>query len=340
MSKYRLGFNAEIHKKKAQNLHLVNWESVESAVFHKQYLIIAGFMIFVLLIYMFRLWYLQVLEGAEYRYQSENNRIRIEDIAAPRGIIYDHNGVPLVENRPAFELLLVREDVRNLKQTIDELARLCRTDPKDFYKILDANKSVPKFKPIRLLDDMNRDCLARVEAQLIRLPGVRVQVEPKREYLWDGMAAHLIGYLSEITESELKSPKYENYLAGEDVGRIGVEKAFEKYLHGKRGVRQVEVDAVGRRVRLLDQKLPIPGRNIWLTIDLDVQKTAEDCLRGTTTEQTAMREGQRRGLPATGSQSTANEYAKRFIPQWATGRAQQKWLLSQQTGPLFGSHPQ
>ncbi len=287
MASYPLGSKTGGRKKGSQNLHLVNWESVESAVFFKQYLIIAGFMILVVLIYIFRLWYLQVLEGAQYRYQSENNRIRIVDIPPPRGIIYDRNGVPLVENRPAFELMLVREDVRNLHQTIQELARLCHTDPQDFYKIVAANKDVPRFKPIRLVSDMSRDCLARVEARLIQLPGVMVRVEPRREYLWDGTAAHLIGYLSEITESELKNKKYRDYLAGEDVGRIGVEKAFEKYLHGKRGLRQVEVDAVGRQVRMLDQVLPIPGRNIWLTINIDVQKTAENCLRGTNTDATA-----------------------------------------------------
>ena len=287
MRNYRLGSNVAIHQKKSQNLHLVNWESVESAVFFKQYLVLAGLMILVVLIYIFRLWYLQVLEGPQYRYQSENNRIRIADIPAPRGIIYDRNGVPLVENRPAFELLLVREDVHNMQQTIEELAQLCDTAPEEFYKILAANKSVPRFKPVRLLTDMNRDCLARVEAQLVRLPGVMVRVEPRREYLWDGTAAHLIGYLSEITEAELKNTKYEGYLSGEDVGRIGVEKAFEKYLHGKRGLRQMEVDAVGRQVRLLDQVLPIPGRNIWLTINIDVQKTAEECLRGPGDDQAA-----------------------------------------------------
>ncbi len=119
-----------------------------------------------------------------------------------------------------------------------------------------------------------------MEAQRIRLPGVFIQLEPKREYRWQGTAPHLIGYLSEITETELKSGQYQGYFPGEDIGRIGVESAFEKYLHGKRGGRQVEVDAIGRRIRLLDEVLPIAGKNVWLTIDIQLQKVAESCLEG------------------------------------------------------------
>ncbi len=262
-----------------ENLHLVNWEATETAIFQKQYLLLMAVMLLVLLVYLLRVWHLQVLQGAKYRYQSENNRIRLEDIPAPRGIIFDRNGTPLVENRPAYHLLLVREDVKDMNQTVREVARLCGKNPEDFLNVLEANKNVPKFVPVRLLADIDRDCLAKIEAQRIRLPGVMVQLEPKREYKWNGTAAHLIGYLSEITENELNSEAYQGYYAGEDVGKFGIEKTFEKYLHGKRGGRQVEVDAVGRRMRLLDEALPIPGRNLWLTLDVELQKTAEACLQ-------------------------------------------------------------
>ncbi len=267
-------------KKKSEILHLVNWEVAETTVFQKQYFLLAGLMLLILLVYLLRLWHLQILEGSKYRYQSENNRIRLEDIPAPRGIIFDRNGIPLVENRPAYHLLLIREDVQDMDQTIRELAQLCNKPPEEFFGIVEANKTTPKFMPIRLVADLDRDCLARIEAHKVRLPGVVIQLEPKREYRWNGTAAHLIGYLSEITEAELKSEDYEGYFAGEDIGRFGVESAFEKYLHGKRGGRQVEVDAIGRRMRVLDEVLPIPGRNLWLTIDIEVQKVAESCLEG------------------------------------------------------------
>lgn len=257
---------------------LVNLESAESLSFKKQYIIFFAIMLIVMMIYLARLWYLQVLGGQYYRYQSENNRIRVEDIEAPRGIIFDRNGVPIVENRPAYDLLLVREDVKDLDATVAELARLCGCDPSDLFAIVDAAKGTPKFVPIRLVSDIDRDCLARVEADLIRLPGVEIVVEPKRQYNWDGTAAHLIGYLSQITEKELKSGKYRGYYPGEDIGKMGIEWGFERYLHGVRGHRQVEVDAVGRRVRLLQEQPPVAGHDLWLTIDMDVQRTAESLL--------------------------------------------------------------
>ena len=267
-------------RKKTDNLQLLNWELTETYVFQKQYLILGALTLLILMVYILRMWHLQVLQGATYRYQSENNRIRLEDIPAPRGIIFDRNGVPLVENRPAYHLLLIREDVRDMDQTIRELARLCGRNPTDFWNILEANKQTPRFVPLRLASDLDRDCLARIEARRVRLPGVVIQLEPKREYIWNGTAAHVVGYLSEITEAELKSDQYQGYYPGEDVGKFGVEGAYEKYLHGKRGGRQVEVDAIGRRIRLLDEVLPISGRNLWLTMDIELQRKAEELLEG------------------------------------------------------------
>ena len=257
---------------------LINLENAESQSFKKQYIVFFTVMLLMMMIYLARLWYLQVICGQYYRFQSENNRIRVEDVEAPRGIIFDRNGVPIVANRPAYDLVLVREDVKDLQGTIAELARLCQCDPADLFAIVIASRGTPKFVPIRLVSDIDRDCLARVEAELIRLPGVEITIEPKREYNFDGTAAHLIGYLSQITEGELKSGKYPGYYAGEDIGKMGVEYAFEKYLHGVRGHRQVEVDAVGRRVRLLEEQPPVAGHDLWLTIDMDAQKTAESLL--------------------------------------------------------------
>ena len=267
---------------KLDGLKLINWESGESVSFQKQYMLICAIMLLLMMIYMVRLWHLQVLQGESYRFQSENNRIRIEEIAAPRGIIFDRNGVPIVENRPAYNLVIIREDISDLEGTIRELARLCDRDPDEFFSIIEANKAAPKFVPLRLASDLDRDYLARIEAQRIRLPGVVIQLEPKREYKWNATAAHLIGYLSAITETELKSEKYRGYYPDEDIGKVGIESAFEKYLHGSRGGRQLEVDAAGRRLRLLEEHLPIAGRNLWLTLDMDLQKFAESLLEDKT----------------------------------------------------------
>ncbi|NLI80232.1 MAG: penicillin-binding protein 2 [Deltaproteobacteria bacterium] len=270
------------NSKRSESLLLVNWETAEIAGFQRQYLLLGAVLLLILIVYLLRMWHLQVMQGERYRYQSENNRIRLEDIPSPRGIIYDKNGVPLVENRPAYHLQIIREDVQDIEQTVGELAKLCEKTPEELMAVLEANKQTPKFLPLRLVSDLDRDCLARIEARRVRLPGVYIQLEPKREYKWNGTAAHLVGYLSEITESELKSDTYRGYFSGEDIGRFGVESAFENHLHGRRGGRQVEVDAIGRRMRLLDEVLPIPGRNIWLTIDIELQKAAESYLEGHT----------------------------------------------------------
>ncbi len=266
--------------RKVDGPKLMHVENAESLSFKKQYIVFFAVMLLVMSIYVSRLWFLQVLRGEHYRYESQNNRIRTEDIEAPRGIIYDRNGVPIVENRPAYDLMLVREDVKDLPATIDAVARLCRCDPSDLFAVVKANRETPRFDPIRLVSDMDRDCLARVEAELVRLPGVEIEIEPKREYNFDGTAAHLIGYLSQITEAELKSGKYPGYYPGEDIGKMGVEAAFEKYLHGVRGHRQVEGDAIGRRVGLLEEQPPVAGHDLWLTIDMDAQRAAEAGLAG------------------------------------------------------------
>ena len=132
--------------KKLYGLNLINWDSTDSVFYQKQYILIYAIMLLLMMIYMVRLWHLQVLQGESYRFQSENNRIRIEEIAAPRGIIFDRNGVPIVENRPAYNLVIIREYIGDLEATIKELARLCERDPEEFFSIIEANKATPEVR--------------------------------------------------------------------------------------------------------------------------------------------------------------------------------------------------
>ena len=267
-------------KKLLDALGLVDQENAEPLSFRKHYILFYAFMLLVMIIYMARLWYLQVLRGPYYRSQSEDNSIRIEDVVALRGIIYDRNGVPIVENRPAFDLMIVREHIKDLKATVEELARLCKVAPAQFFSIIKAAKGSPEFVPVCLVSDLDRDSLARIEPQLIRLPGVEIKVEPQRKYIWNGTAAQLIGYVSQITQTQLDSKRYSGYHPGEEVGKVGVDHAFDKYLHGDMGKKDIEVDAVGRKVRVLAEQPPVAGRNIWLTVDIGLQKTAESLLAG------------------------------------------------------------
>ncbi|UCG14458.1 MAG: penicillin-binding protein 2 [Deltaproteobacteria bacterium] len=227
-----------------------------------------------------RLWYLQLIHGETYRSLSEHNRIRIEDIAPTRGIIYDRYGRILVDNRPAFKLAIVPEDVSDLQQTLFHLSQILGVDRGQLSeKIQGAPKGAP-FRPIVLRRDMTRDQLAAVESHRFHLPGVMVQIEPRRSYERPSFAAHLIGYLGEIEEAQLKDRRPQGYKLGDYLGKYGVEMEWEGMLKGKRGGRQVEADAMGRQLRILREVSSRPGRNLVLALDARLQHRAEAVLEG------------------------------------------------------------
>lgn len=239
------------------------------------YLVVSIFVVLLL-----RLWFLQIIRGESYRNLSENNRIRLEDIPPTRGIIYDRHGRILVDNRPAFKLALVPADVGDLKLTLDKLGRILKVEePQLVEKVKSAPRGAP-FRPILLSRDMNRDQVAAVETHRFNLPGVMVQIEPRRSYEMPSFAAHLIGYLGEIEEAQLKEKRHQGYKLGDYLGKYGVETEWEAELKGLRGGRQVEADAAGRQLSVLREVAPQPGHNLVLTLDTQLQLRAENALKG------------------------------------------------------------
>jgi penicillin-binding protein 2 len=232
---------------------------------------------FILLI---RLFYLQVIQGQELRRFSENNCIRLQSTDASRGMIFDRNGILLVDNRPAFDLSIILKDAKPVDRTIEKLAKLIEVPASELMRKIGQNKGVSSYKPILLKQDIGRDALAAVEVRKFDLPGVVVDVKPRRHYIKRQSAAHLIGYLSEINSDELKSGKYPECKGGDFIGKFGVEKVFERFLKGKRGGQQVEVNVVGQVVKVLKTVDALPGQNIYLTIDYILQKKAEELLEG------------------------------------------------------------
>jgi penicillin-binding protein 2 len=226
-----------------------------------------------------RLFMLQVVEGAEYRRLSVNNCIRLQTIDAPRGVIYDRNGALLVDNRPAFHLQIVLKDARPVSETLARLSRYTGISVSRFESAIEAQRGTPDYRPLTLMRDIGRDLLAVVEAYRFDLPGIVVDVQPLRHYLTD-VAPHLIGYLSEIRPDELAGDQFPGARGGDFVGRYGVERSAESILRGKNGGRQVEVDARGQVVRVLERVAPIPGRNVRLTLDLALQRRAEALMAG------------------------------------------------------------
>ena len=226
-----------------------------------------------------RLWFLQLLQGEEMQQRSEHNRIRLQDLPPWRGMILDHQGQVLVANRPSFELVVVLEDVGNIPLLAGRLARLLRLDPQQLTAQLQNGKKAGLHQ-VRVRADLAWEEMARVETFQPELPGVLIQVQPKREYRHKGMACHVLGYLGEISDAQLKSGKLPDYKMGDYLGKCGVELAWEKFLRGQRGSRRIEVDAYGRELGQLDRVVPSPGANIYLTLDNRVQREAEACLEG------------------------------------------------------------
>jgi penicillin-binding protein 2 len=225
-----------------------------------------------------RLFYLQVIQGSELRRLSENNCIRLESIDAPRGLLFDRNGERLVDNRPSFNLAIVVKDARPLEETVRRLAIHLGESPDVLLQTIRKNRSGGSYRPVVIRRDMGRELLAVIEVHKFELPGVVVQVVPRRHYIEEEMAAHFIGYMSEISQEELKSGRYEGCRRGDFIGKFGVEKTYEDLLRGKRGGRQVEVDVTGRVVRVLKTVPAVPGHNIYLSIDKKLQQRTEALL--------------------------------------------------------------
>ena len=227
-----------------------------------------------------RLFYLQVVEGREYRRLSEINSIRLQDIDAPRGLIFDRQGQMLVDNRPSFDLHIILKDAKPLDDTLDRLGRITGLSVTDLEERIRSNRKRGGYTPILLKEDIGRDLLAALEVHKYELPGVVVNISPRRHYLHFDRAAHLLGYMGEISQNELNNLSGSGLKSGDFIGKYGIEKTYENLLRGRRGGRQVEVNATGQVVRVINSVDAIPGQNIVLTIDHDTQIAAENALAG------------------------------------------------------------
>ncbi|UCF57625.1 MAG: penicillin-binding protein 2 [Deltaproteobacteria bacterium] len=259
-----------------------SFDSASVEIFNRRLKIVTLCVIAVFAVLMLRLWFLQILNGPRYRVQSENNRIHLQDIPPFRGMIFDRNGELLVDNRPSYNLYIIPEEIQDREQLLKSLKLLTGLDPESVQIKFDESSHKYPFKPILIKRNMSRSELAVIETNLFNLPGVMIQVNPQRHYIFGSFASHLIGYLGEISESQLDSGKYDDNKAGDLIGKYGVEGEWQKVLHGFRGGEQVEVDAAGRKLRVISRKRPMPGLNVWLTIDTNLQMMAETGLEGKT----------------------------------------------------------
>ncbi|PYN22365.1 MAG: penicillin-binding protein 2 [Candidatus Rokuibacteriota bacterium] len=243
-------------------------------------MVIATAVIFAFLVLIGQLWYLQVLEGGRFLDASDKNRIRVRPIAAPRGILYDRHGTPLVDNRPAFTLSLIpRELPRDVETRDAVLGRVASLLHIPYQELIDAVTRVQpdSLLPVRVRRGLTLADVAKVEEWKLELPGVIAEVEPQRVYPTSRFAAHLLGYVREASDEQLKQGRYRR---GDMVGQSGLERLLDEHLRGQDGGERIEVDAMGRPVRRVQQTEPHSGAQVVTTIDRGIQEAAERAMEG------------------------------------------------------------
>ena len=240
-----------------------------------QYIILGIFLILA-----YGLWKLQVMESGYYASAAEKNRIRNVPVLAPRGKILDREGRTIVDNYPSFSALLLRDSTRDLVGDADLIAQGLHLDPNEVRARIRHFASMPQYQPIFLKEDITPDELQFIEAHRNELPELDTIMAHRRLYPRNGFMAHLIGYVGEVSEDMLNQPQFELYNSGDVVGISGVERQYNNLLMGTNGSRQALVDSHGREVGRLGETEAIPGKQLKLTVDIDLQIAAEQALEG------------------------------------------------------------
>ena len=238
-------------------------------------------MVAAMLVLVFGFWNAQIVQSGYYQQRAEQNRIREIPLPAPRGRIYDRYHRILADNRPSYNIILIRE---NSPHTVEQTAAMIGPgigiSREDLLDRINRKRREPKFRPIVLKDDVSVGDIAFVKAHRYELPEITVEFQPRRRYLEDEIAAHAMGYVGEVTEAELATDEFVNFKSGDQVGKAGLEREYNNVLVGKDGFRRVIVNSFGREMGKLEEEPAIPGNDILTTIDLDLQNAAEDCFAG------------------------------------------------------------
>lgn len=243
--------------------------------------LIQGLILVLLSLLGVRLYLLQIINGAHYAEIAENQRIRLLPIPAPRGVILDRDGHLLVDSRPIYSVILSREDTKGIDRAslIKPLSEGLKIDGEILRERFEQLKSQPAFESIMIKEDAAQADIAWVDAHQLELPALRVEQTPQRRYPANGMLAHVLGYVGEISPEQLKQPEYKGYRPGDIIGQEGLEAVYDEYLRGRDGYRKVIVDSRGHIQNEVERVEPQSGQDLVTTIDLDLQQAAEDQLR-------------------------------------------------------------
>jgi penicillin-binding protein 2 len=252
----------------------------ESQLIQRRIYFAGYFMLFLLLFIVLRIFYLQVIMHDHFTTLSQHNRVKILPIPPIRGLIFSQDGVLLAENRPSFSLELVPEQIDDLKSVVDRLGKIILIKDTDISRFDGLLKKTRRFKSVPLRYNLDENEVAKFAVNQHLFPGVDIKARLNRHYPLSTEIAHTVGYVGRIDEKDLNSLNASNYSGTNHTGKLGVEKAYEEILHGKVGYQQVEVNAQGRIIRVLDKTAPEPGKNLHLTLDISLQRAAVEALQG------------------------------------------------------------
>lgn len=245
-------------------------------ILQKRLIGVGVIIVFFLVVILLRFYFLQVTKGDEYKRRAYNNRIRISTVAPPRGHILDRKGREIVTNRPSFNVALVREDSRDIDGTLKKLGPVLGMTEEELWGRVREASDTPLYLPVTLKEDIDWQTLAYLEYNNREFSGVRIEVQPVRVYPYGDLAANVIGYLGSISKEQLEKRDRSIYSGGDLVGKSGLERLRESDLRGEKGKRYTEVNARGFEQQMFDGIEPMPGRDLQLTLDVDLQQIAEN----------------------------------------------------------------
>jgi penicillin-binding protein 2 len=258
----------------------VNDYTLENRIFIRR--IVAAFAIIIVLsaALVVRLVYLQIVGHELYASKAKENSVKIMPMVPTRGIIYDRNGKILADNTPSYSLDLIPEQISDMQDTLQRLQKLLDIPADKIDQFEKQRKRQKRFTSISLLPNMNDDELAKFAVARPYYPGVDIRTHLVRHYPYGELAAHVIGYVGRINEAEMKELPVAEYRGSSHIGKLGIESSYEKQLHGKTGYAEIETNVQARSLNTLSENNPEPGANLYLTLDIDLQKTAYDALEG------------------------------------------------------------
>ncbi|TMX31895.1 penicillin-binding protein 2 [Vibrio sp. Hep-1b-8] len=230
------------------------------------------------------LYNIQINQYQDYKTRSNDNRIKVVPIAPNRGLIYDRNGKLLAENRPVFSLELTPEMIKDMDDTIARLQKILTITPEQVERFQKERRQTRRFKSVPILNQLTPEQVAKFSVNQHNFPGVSVNAALKRHYPYGEVLTHVIGYVSRINDRDMqrlvREEKDANYQATRDIGKLGIERYYEDMLHGTAGYQEVEVNSRGRVIRTLKYVPPVPGKDIVLNLDIDLQLYVHKLLDG------------------------------------------------------------